>query len=149
MAAESCAHCAVATKRLGMIGVPTRCATHQSRSRFAGQRECGSSKGVLMSWAATPRIYEALRRLSLAAAITPVPDLTGAACAGRSDLFDLRPAHTDDRAYREALALCARCPVLGACRAWFTSLPAEARPYGVIAGRIHRPRGPRSDWSRR
>jgi hypothetical protein len=97
-----------------------------------------------MGWA-TPRIHEALRRASLAAAITPVPDLTGAACAGRSDLFDLRPVHSDDhRAYREALALCARCPVLGECRAWFESLPAEARPYGVIAGRVHRPRGPRA-----
>ena len=38
------------------------------------------------------------------AAIAPLPDLTGAACAGRSDLFDLRPVHSDDRAYREALA---------------------------------------------
>jgi WhiB family transcriptional regulator, redox-sensing transcriptional regulator len=90
------------------------------------------------------RIYQALRRASLAAAITPVPDLPGAACAGRSDLFDLRPVHNDDHTYREALALCARCPVLDACRGWFESLPAEARPYGVIAGRVHKPRGPRA-----
>lgn len=95
-----------------------------------------------MSW--TQRTYQALRRASLAAAITPVPDLKDAACAGRSDLFDLRPVDSDDHAYREALALCARCPVLGACRAWFASLPAEAQPYGVIAGRVHRPRGPRA-----
>jgi Transcription factor WhiB len=83
--------------------------------------------------------------------IIPVPDLNGAACAGRSDLFDLRPVDSDDHSYREALALCARCAVLGACRAWFASLPAEARPYGVTAGRIHRPRGPRareSSWKR-
>jgi hypothetical protein len=77
----------------------------------------------------------------LRAAITPLPDLTGAACAGRSDLFDLRPVHHDDRVYREALALCARCPALGACRAWFTSLPAAQRPVGVIAGCVHKPRG--------
>jgi hypothetical protein len=88
------------------------------------------------------RTYRALRRASRAAAITPVPDLEGAACAGRSDLFDLRPVRSDNRAYREALALCARCAVLGACRAWFASLPAEARPYGVTAGRVYRPRGP-------
>ena len=80
-------------------------------------------------------------RAKLPAAITPLPDLTGAACAGRSDLFELRPVHSDDRAYREALALCARCPVLGACRAWFASLPNAKRPCGVVAGRVHRPRG--------
>jgi WhiB family transcriptional regulator, redox-sensing transcriptional regulator len=114
--------------------------THQSRSRFAGQRECGSAKGVLMS-GATPRIYEALQRASLAAAITPVPNLKGAACAGRSDLFDPARYHSADRAHREAraLAICARCPALGACRAWFASLPAAQRPFGVIAGRVHRP----------
>jgi hypothetical protein len=80
----------------------------------------------------------------LRGAIAELPDLTGAACAGRSDLFDLRPVDSDDRAYREALALCARCPVLDACRAWFASLPAAQRPVGVIAGRIHKPKGPRA-----
>ena len=84
------------------------------------------------------------RPTSLPAAITSLPNLTGAACTGRSDLFDLQPWHSDDRAYREALALCARCPVLAACRAWFASLPAAERPDGVIAGRVHRPRGPRA-----
>jgi WhiB family transcriptional regulator, redox-sensing transcriptional regulator len=85
-------------------------------------------------------------RLSLPAAIMPVPDLKGAACEGRSDLFDLAPFYSGDRAQREAraLAICARCPVLGACSAWFASLPAAERPYGVIAGRVHRPRGPRA-----
>lgn len=95
-----------------------------------------------MSW--TLRTDKALLRATLAASIAPVPDLEGAACAGRSELFDLRPAGCDDHAYREALVLCARCPVLGACRAWFASLPKEARPYGVIAGRVHKPRGPRA-----
>jgi hypothetical protein len=73
-----------------------------------------------------------MSRVKLPAAITPLPELTGAACAGRSDLFDLRPVHSDDddRAYCEALALCARCPVLGACRAWFASLPNAKRPDG-------------------
>jgi hypothetical protein len=77
----------------------------------------------------------------LRGAIAQLPDLTGAACAGRSDLFDLRPVDSDDRAYREALALCARCLVLDACGAWFASLPAAERPVGVIAGRVHKPRG--------
>ena len=81
------------------------------------------------------------------AAITRLPDLTGAACAGRSDLFDLRPVPGDHRAYREALALCARCPVLAACGAWFASLPTAERPPGVIAGRVHRRRGPSQDQS--
>ena len=83
----------------------------------------------------------------LRAAIAQLPDLTGAACTGRSDLFDLQPLDSDDRAYREALALCARCSVLDACRAWFASLPAAQRPGGVIAGRIHRRRGPAHDQS--
>jgi WhiB family redox-sensing transcriptional regulator len=79
-----------------------------------------------------------------------LPNLEGAACAGRSDLFDLVPSDSAERAHSEAraLAICARCTVLGACRAWFASLPAAQRPVGVIAGRVHRPRGPRPKWSR-
>ena len=101
-----------------------------------------------MSW--TLRTDQALLRATLAASIAPVPDLEGAACAGRSDLFDLAPSDKAERAHSEAraLAICARCPVLRACHAWFANLPAEARPYGVIAGRVRRPRGPRPDWSR-
>jgi hypothetical protein len=34
MAFESCARCAVATMRLCMIGVPARCATHESGFRL-------------------------------------------------------------------------------------------------------------------
>jgi len=79
------------------------------------------------------------RVISLPAAITPSPDLTGAACVGRSDLFDLAAG---SRRHRDALALCARCPVLAACRAWFASLPAAERPAGVVAGRVHAPKGP-------
>jgi WhiB family redox-sensing transcriptional regulator len=84
------------------------------------------------------------RPISLPAAITPSPALTGAACAGRSDLFDLAAG---SQRHREALALCARCPVLGVCRAWFASLPAAERPVGVIAGRVHRRPGPSHDQS--
>jgi len=85
------------------------------------------------------RINQALRRASLVAAITPIPDVEGAACACRSDLFDPASPHSADRAHSEAraLAICARCPVLGACRAWFASLPAAQRPVGVIAGCVH------------
>ena len=79
------------------------------------------------------------RVISLPAAIAPLPDLTGAACAGRSDLFDLKAGSLR---HRTALAMCARCPVLAACRAWFASLPAAERPAGVVAGRVHAPKGP-------
>ena len=75
-------------------------------------------------------------------AITRLPDLTGAACAGRSDLFDLAAG---SQHHRKALALCARCPVLTACDAWFASLPAAERPVGVIAGRVHKRPGPSQD----
>jgi len=53
-------------------------------------------------------------------------------------LFDPAPYHGKERACREAraLAICASCPVLGACRAWFESLPAAEAPYGVVAGRV-------------
>src|SRR6185312_2391511 len=89
-------------------------------------------------------------------ALTHAPNLRGAACAGRPELFDVRDG--DDRAQ----AVCAACPALAACRSWVDSLPKPLRPSGVIAGRyvpaprprpdyIPRPRRPRSrevaaDW---
>ena len=84
------------------------------------------------------------RTISLPAAITPSPELTGAACAGRTDLFDLEAGA---QRHRVALALCACCPVLAACRAWFASLPAPERPIGVVAGRVRRRSGPSHDQS--
>jgi WhiB family redox-sensing transcriptional regulator len=74
-----------------------------------------------------------MSRPTLPAASTPSPDLTGAACTGRSDLFDPKAG---PQRHRTALALCARCPVLAACRAWFASLPAAQVPKGVVAGTV-------------
>lgn len=46
--------------------------------------------------------------------------LRGAACVGRHELFDAEldrePAQARSRRHRAAQAICARCPVIGACR---------------------------------
>jgi len=72
------------------------------------------------------------------------PRLDGAACTGRSSLFDPQPADMPERAVIEAqnaaLAICAGCPVLRPCRVWFGSLPRRHRPTGVIAGRVYLPK---------
>ncbi|EOM74617.1 WhiB family transcriptional regulator [Rhodococcus rhodnii] len=75
------------------------------------------------------------------------PALSGAACSGRPELFDLeRDDETaEDRHYRHAAAkqLCAQCPVIDACA-------TTTRTAGVVAGRLvgnpSRPPGrPRKD----
>ena len=87
----------------------------------------------------------------LAATLSAAPDLAGAACTGRPDLFDPAPTDHPDRAHREerALALCASCPVLEACRTYLADLPLRDRPIGVIAGVVRQPpkrgRPPRLD----
>ncbi|MDH6247990.1 WhiB family transcriptional regulator [Mycobacterium sp. OTB74] len=70
------------------------------------------------------------------------PVLPGAACRGRSDLFDQRPDRDPDRdrVEAQALALCRCCPALGQCREWFDALPARDRPAGVVAGQVNRRR---------
>ena len=80
---------------------------------------------------------------TLVAALGCTPKLTGALCSGRSELFDEAApgeAH-DDVQYRHthARALCAQCPALRGCSAWFEQLPADHRPRGVTAGRLHQP----------
>ncbi len=92
-----------------------------------------------------------------------IPDLHGAACRGRAQLFDVADRH-DRQGIARAQAVCASCPVLGDCRAWLAGLPRLARPCGVVAGRYvappklrpvyePRPRAPSSrdratDWLR-
>jgi hypothetical protein len=101
-------------------------ARDESLAPRLGEMAAGLAKGVLVG-----------RPISLPAlVIESLPDLTGAACAGRSDLFDLKAGSLR---HRTALAMCARCTVLAACRAWFASLPAAQRPFGVVAGSVHRP----------
>ena len=79
------------------------------------------------------------------------PSLPDAPCADEWELFDRAVGgyNPDDVACaREtALQLCAACPVLAACRAWFTSLPVRDRPIGVVAGRLVTKRSARTPWS--
>lgn len=74
----------------------------------------------------------------LAAVLRELPKLTGAACAGRSELFD--PAHRHETAetvearHARAVGLCRTCPALIDCRTWADSLTRPRRPAGVLAG---------------
>jgi hypothetical protein len=52
VAAESCARYGVTTMRLFIIGVPARCATHQSGSRFAGKEPPPVRHSLSLRWAA-------------------------------------------------------------------------------------------------
>ena len=69
-----------------------------------------------------------------------IPQLAGARCVGRHEMFDPRDAYDPDRDDIEsrALQVCRRCPALPDCSAWFDSLPATQRPVGVVAGRVNR-----------
>jgi hypothetical protein len=72
-----------------------------------------------------------------------IPALPGANCRSKHALFDPRNADDPDRddAEAQALSLCRQCEALAGCSRWFDSLPPRQRPTGVIAGRIHRPKG--------
>lgn len=73
-----------------------------------------------------------------------LPDLTGALCVGRWDLFDAAAAHepADAVAYRHAhaVARCRRCPVLDACA---EAQRSSLRAAGVVAGVAPAPPPPR------
>ena len=75
----------------------------------------------------------------LLGAIAAGPDLTGAACRERPDVFD---ATTGKAAgpitYARAIEVCTSCPALTACTTWVESLPPSQRPFGVTAGVIRR-----------
>ena len=70
---------------------------------------------------------------------TPLADprLEGAACAGKSPLFDSRGGQEPHDEYLDrvhyAQTICATCPVLAACRAASAELPRTHR-YGIWAG---------------
>jgi hypothetical protein len=78
-----------------------------------------------------------------------IPELPGARCRGRHELFDLAPPWEDDdtRRYRTDAAkrLCGACPALIACGTWFDGLEPSDRPSGVIAGRLYNPRRAKSE----
>ncbi|BBZ03603.1 hypothetical protein MCHIJ_30400 [Mycolicibacterium chitae] len=80
---------------------------------------------------------------ALFASLGGIPLLPGAACVGRSELFDERADHEDpdDRKYRhdKAVRICRACPAQPDCTTWFESLPTAQKPTGVIAGRNHEP----------
>jgi WhiB family redox-sensing transcriptional regulator len=85
------------------------------------------------------------------AVLADIRRLPGAACAGRSELFDRHPANHPyrDVDQAEALRTCASCPALAACRAWLDGLPSRWRPTGVIAGRVLQPATGSSPTGRR
>jgi hypothetical protein len=69
--------------------------------------------------------------------LTGTPNLPGAACVERRDIFDACTHRGASHHYRLAIHICASCPVLAQCLAWVTSLPIQDRPFGVTAGLIH------------
>lgn len=84
-----------------------------------------------------------------------IPDLPGARCKGRTELFDQTAPREGRRgdhdalwyAQRAAVALCRACPSLSACRAWFDGLEPTQRPRGVVAGLVNAPGGVNSAGS--
>ncbi len=76
-------------------------------------------------------------------ALGVIPALPGAACRGRTELFDERhPDEPDEQwTYRSqsALRVCTTCPSLTACTRWLDALPQGQRPRGVVAGQINQP----------
>lgn len=79
----------------------------------------------------------------IASALAGLPDLRGAMCVGRWDLFDADQDDADDRAWaiERAVEICQTCPVLAACIVYVDGLKPSQRPPGVVAGRTqHAPR---------
>lgn len=64
-----------------------------------------------------------------------LPKLDGAACIGKSELFD---PGTDEVTESIAVATCLNCPALAPCTAWVESLPPAQRPFGVTAAVVRR-----------
>ena len=87
---------------------------------------------------------------TMRALLAGVPDLPGAHCKGRADLFEATaalinaPTHESRSALRAdrenaravALSICCSCPALAACRAWLDSTVPTRRPVGVVAGLV-------------
>lgn len=105
----------------------------QVRAELAGQEPRRRQRAA----GAPPRTAAA----ELAAVLGSLPDLRGALCAGRPSLWDERAPEEEDSdtaaRYRLAIAECARCPALAACRRWVESLPPSKRPPGVTAGWVN------------
>ena len=85
-------------------------------------------------------------------ALAAAPNLPQARCVDRRDLFDAAieadrtgPGGAADlaQAREAALSVCAACPELEPCRAWFDALPPKRRPLGVCGGRLNTGRSPK------
>ena len=74
------------------------------------------------------------------AIVAHVPALPGAACRAHVELYDAASTFGPGmrEARRQALEVCHSCPALQACRDWSDSMPALARPHGVLAGQVVR-----------
>lgn len=76
--------------------------------------------------------------------LASAPQLPGARCHGRHELYDATiPSgeirNTSNRleaARATALKVCNACPALPQCRAWIDGLAPTQRPLGVVAGQV-------------
>ncbi|UNN00741.1 WhiB family transcriptional regulator [Rhodococcus opacus] len=135
---------------LDRLGIPVHAtiADAIAAMRLAGQR-AGTSRARLAQRArqardgVSPRIAQAGERAVLPRAFPLVAELVdgrllGAACVGHHAWFDDR--HDDEREparaarHRVAGEICARCPVLGACRQVYAE--HAGRVAGVWAGEV-------------
>lgn len=73
----------------------------------------------------------------------PIPDLEGALCVHRPDLFGVDPGHNDTQA--KARAICNWCPVLEPCREWALTDPSIR---GVAGGMTWLDRAKLKGWRR-
>ena len=74
-------------------------------------------------------------------ALIGAPQLPGAKCVGRHQLFDPpadhEPAEHVAARHDAAIRLCRSCDALADCESWLDSLTPSRKPPGVTAGRIH------------
>ncbi|BBY10997.1 hypothetical protein [Mycobacterium marseillense] len=83
---------------------------------------------------------------TMATLLADLPNLRGARCVNRADLFertideyrvDGRPSAEElDAARAAALRLCRACPAVQLCRRWLDGLSPARRPRGVVAGLV-------------
>jgi hypothetical protein len=62
------------------------------------------------------------------------PNLAGALCKGRADIFELPPTTAPDytREVAVAVKVCHRCPVLPKCERYLERMPSTDRPVGMV-----------------
>jgi hypothetical protein len=96
---SSRSHTALGFQRLHRSAIvgPSDCVTpvghRRTPTRSRGCDGCLRHRVAIMSWCHTDAVSWAAQADALAQA----PDLPGARCAGRWDLFDLQPGHSSER----------------------------------------------------